>query len=90
MLLKGDTKVNTKNSKVDWILLYFAIINRQQRIVKLLLNKGINIKAKDKKCWTPWLFTELKKHSAVVKLLLDEGADLESWNIVSRIRMPLS
>jgi ankyrin repeat protein len=48
-------------------------------VVKLLLEKGAELKSKDKKySRTPLLWAASNGHEAVVKLLLEKGAELES------------
>jgi hypothetical protein len=49
-----------------------------QAVVKLLLNKGVNLESKDNTGRTPLSFAAVGSHEAVVKLLLNKGADLES------------
>jgi ankyrin repeat protein len=46
--------------------------------VKLLINKGTNLKAKDKNGQTPLLHATINGHGAVVKQLINKGANLEA------------
>jgi ankyrin repeat protein len=47
-------------------------------VVKLLLEKGAELEAKDSAGHTPLWLTVGKGHEAVVKLLLEKGAELEA------------
>ncbi|KAK7409434.1 hypothetical protein QQX98_008395 [Neonectria punicea] len=47
-------------------------------IVKLLLEKGANVEAKDDYGWTPLLWAAENGHEGIVKLLLEKGADIEA------------
>ncbi|MBE3049891.1 ankyrin repeat domain-containing protein, partial [Candidatus Bathyarchaeota archaeon] len=59
---------------VDWMPLLSAAENGHEAIVKLLLEKGAYIEAKDSSGWTPLLSAAENGHEAIVKLLLEKGA----------------
>ena len=47
-------------------------------VVKLLLEKGIELDSKEEHSWTPLLCATMNGHEMVVKLLLKKGAKLVS------------
>lgn len=53
---------------------YFGV----EIIVKLLLEKGAEVEAKNSWAQTPLLYAAQKGHEAVVRLLVEKGAELES------------
>jgi ankyrin repeat protein len=52
----------------------------QEAVVKLLLNQGAEIEAKDKRERTALHLAKDKRHNDVVKLLLDRGAKIRGRN----------
>ncbi|KAK3392746.1 hypothetical protein B0H63DRAFT_491065 [Podospora didyma] len=65
-------------------LLSRAILEGDEAVVKLLLDKGANIKAYGRRDRTLLLWAVDKGHEAIVKLLLDKGADMEAYNWMDR------
>jgi ankyrin repeat protein len=47
-------------------------------VVKLLLEKGVELESNEEHGWTPLLCAATNGHEMVVKLLLEKGAELES------------
>ncbi|KAL9118809.1 MAG: hypothetical protein Q9187_004635 [Circinaria calcarea] len=60
--------------------LHFAVQFSTKEIVKLLLERGADIKAKDAEEWTVLHFAARRDDDALVQLLLDNGADVEARN----------
>ena len=59
--------------------LWRAAAEGNEAVVKLLLEKGADLEARDSLgCRTPLWWAARNKHEAVVKLLLEKGADLEA------------
>jgi ankyrin repeat protein len=59
-------------------LLLWAAEEGHEAVVKLLLEKGAELEAKDSSGWTALIWAAEKGHEAVVKLLLKKGAKLEA------------
>jgi ankyrin repeat protein len=57
-------------------------------MVKLLLEKGVELESKEEHGWTPLSCAAMNGHETVVKLLLKKGAELESKD--ERGQTPLS
>ena len=60
--------------------LFRAAIDGHAATVKLLLDKGANINARDKHDYTPLIFAASQGHAEVVKILLERGADVTAKN----------
>ncbi|WP_372369366.1 ankyrin repeat domain-containing protein [Candidatus Uabimicrobium sp. HlEnr_7] len=73
-LIEKSTDVNGGNSKNQTTPLIYAIENLE--FMKLLLEKGANVKAKDKYGNTALLKACSMKNIDIVKLLLEKGADI--------------
>ncbi|RMZ79078.1 hypothetical protein DV737_g3580, partial [Chaetothyriales sp. CBS 132003] len=67
--------------------LLLAARNGHEAVVKLLLEKGADLEARDEDSETPLLQAAWTGHEAVIKLLLEKGADLEARD--RRDRTPL-
>ncbi|KAH0542984.1 hypothetical protein FGG08_002672 [Glutinoglossum americanum] len=70
-------------------LLQKAASNGHEPIVKLLLERGADIEAKDKDGWTVLQRAVSNGHELVVNLLLERGADVEAkgkgrWTVLQR------
>ena len=59
-------------------LVYKAIGSGHAGMVKLLLEKSVDLESKDSAGWTGLTIAAQNGHEGVVKLLLEKGADLES------------
>jgi hypothetical protein len=80
-----DVKDTYDRSPLSW-----AVEKGHEAVVKLLLEKGAELEAKDNRYGqTPLSWAAVKGHEAVVKLLLEKGAELESKDNGSG-RTPLS
>jgi ankyrin repeat protein len=77
-LLAGNWKINEQDS-YGRTPLSLAALYGHAAVVKLLLEKGVDVESKDP-TWgqTPISLAAEKGHAAVVKLLLEKGADLDS------------
>lgn len=60
--------------------LMIAAEHGSEKVVKLLLEKGINVNDKNDNGWTALMFASEKGHDKVVKMLLEHGADINSKN----------
>ena len=54
--------------------------NGQSEISEILINKGIDINAKDKDGNTPLIYSFKNVHRRIIKLLIDKGADVTAKN----------
>jgi ankyrin repeat protein len=77
LLETGRVDMDLKDYDSQTLLLW-AIKNRHEVVVKLLLEKGAEIEAKSSSGWTPLSWAAGKGHKAVVKLLLEKGAEIEA------------
>jgi ankyrin repeat protein len=68
---------NADSSKVKDALLEAAKLGRNA-VVRLLLEKGAELKTKDSYGQTPLSWSARNRHEAVVKLLLEKGAKLKT------------
>ncbi|KAH8710123.1 hypothetical protein GQ44DRAFT_627087, partial [Phaeosphaeriaceae sp. PMI808] len=59
-------------------LLSYAIENRHEAVIKLLLKKGTKLESKDNNSRTLLLYTIRNRYEVVIKLLLKKGTKLES------------
>lgn len=61
----------------DALIHVFAVRGRTS-VVKFLLEKGVDVDARDQKGRTPLICSVINGHAETVKLLLDSGANIES------------
>ncbi|KZL78694.1 multiple ankyrin repeats single KH domain (pfs domain-containing protein) [Colletotrichum tofieldiae] len=92
MLLNKGADVNAQGGHYSNALQAASLIGHKEtplvtasyrghlKVVKLLLEKGANIKIKDIDGWTPLNAASSKGHLEVVKLLLEKGADITVTN----------
>jgi ankyrin repeat protein len=65
--------------------------NKHEAIVKLLLEKGVDVKSRDRDYGqTPLSWAAAKEHETAVKLLLKKGADMESKGNFDQIPLLLA
>lgn len=62
----------------SWTPLYFALLNENAPLVKLLISKGANVNLKDDDGWTPIIQAVHNNSLEFVKLLVEAGADVNS------------
>jgi ankyrin repeat protein len=67
-----------ESDSVSQTLLHRAATGVHERVVKLLLKKGVELESKDCEGWMPLWGAAARGDEAVVKLLLEKGAELES------------
>jgi ankyrin repeat protein len=83
-LVEADSKDKDKRTPLSW-----AAERGHGAVVKLLVEKGADVKSKDTSYGqTPLLRAAANGHEAAVKLLVEKGADVESKD-TSYGRMPL-
>lgn len=76
LLLTNGSKVNSKNKKPSNTPLHFAAINGDIEIVKMLLDRGANIDAKNQYGRTPLHNAIENKKMEITELLLNRGANI--------------
>ena len=75
-LISRGADVNAIKGSYGWIPLFYAARYGKNEIVKLLLDRGADVNAKDSYGWTPLLYAAAHGKNEIVKLLLDRGADV--------------
>jgi len=80
LLASNPVLINTKEQKRQESLLHVATRNNQPDMAKLLIEKGLDINAKNNLGATPLLIASLNGYVDLVKLLLSSGADLRITN----------
>lgn len=83
-LLEGrDVNLKTEGED-DWNLLHMALLSVSRlpspRMVRHLIELGVDVNARDRRRWTPLHFAARTKNPAVVKLLVEAGADVNATN----------
>jgi hypothetical protein len=75
LLLDSDATIDAADSR-RWTPLMYAVVNGHAGFVRLLLEKGANVNAREEKGRTPLLLAATYgDHPTVVRALLDAGAD---------------
>ena len=69
--------INAKN-KDKGVPLHNAALSGDERIVKLLIEKGANVNAEKEHGWTPLLLATKNGHIDTIKALLDKDADVNA------------
>lgn len=67
----------------DGSLLHFAIENRKQNVVKILIKFGANVNVKNSLSQTPLLTAVLSRQVEMAEMLLKAGADVNSQDYVN-------
>ena len=77
-LLKNEDGLESQDV-YEWTPLFYAVVNGQEAMVKLLLEKGAKLNINDRGIfqYSPLLYAVNEGHEGTVKLLLEKGADLE-------------
>jgi ankyrin repeat protein len=70
--------VESKDTEYGRTPLSWAAECGREAVLKLLVEKGADVKSKDSCGRTPLSWAAEKGHEAVVELLLEKGADVES------------
>ena len=60
--------------------LFEACLVRDIKIVKFLVEEGVDIEAKDNRGYTPLHFASYHGCTEIIKFLVEEGADIEAKN----------
>ena len=85
MLLDTDEDINAVGSTLNWIPLYYAVRRGHIDTVRLLLDKGADINARDRLFRTSLYYAFSSGRVDIVILLLDRGADINVRDGLSRI-----
>lgn len=70
-----DLRNRTKKNKASSALME-AVVDGQYEIVKLLIEKGADVNAKDRDGWTALLWAIHYEYPEIIKLLVENGADI--------------
>ena len=76
-LLELGADIETKNDKYVYTPLYRAVIDKNEPMARLLLEKGANVEARDHIRGTILCQAVLNHDERIVRLLLEHGADIE-------------
>ena len=77
-LLECNEYADSKDAQYGRTPLSWAAENGHEAVVKLLLEKAIDVDSKDNSNQTPLLWAARNGHEAVVRLLLEKAADVDS------------
>jgi ankyrin repeat protein len=77
-LMTEGADINQTNKPDDQNILMAAAMGGQTDMVKLLLDKGLDVAAKDKRGQTALIVASAAGNAKVVELLLDRGADVNA------------
>ena len=77
-MLLGDENKNVQNDS-GWTLLYQAVYNDDERMVRMLLNRNVDVNLPNNDGWTPLYQAVFKKNKRMVQMLL-EKADVNIQN----------
>ncbi|OAP64317.1 hypothetical protein AYL99_00289 [Fonsecaea erecta] len=74
LLLEKGAALESRDSRFDRTPLFWAVRNRHEAVVKLLLDRGAEVDTKDKTGQTPLVWARHRGRTSLVKLLLEHGA----------------
>ncbi|KAI5778825.1 hypothetical protein EDC01DRAFT_634306 [Geopyxis carbonaria] len=77
-LLNQETIVSQGDNEHRVPLLHWAALNSQEGVVRMLLDRGANIEAKDRLGRAAIHIASLNSGEGIVRMLLDRGADIET------------
>jgi ankyrin repeat protein len=72
--------------KAGWTPLHFASGKGHLNVVRVLVDHGADMNAKQQHLWVPLYLVPCNDHFETVRLLLDRGANVDEWN-VGRLRV---
>jgi len=79
--INSGTDVNEINDSNGQIALHYAAIHNHKEIIKILIDSGSNIDAKDNLYMTPLHLAALGGHKKIVKMLINSGALINLINL---------
>jgi ankyrin repeat protein len=79
-LLQKGADINYKDPKIGWTSLHYATSAESIAVVKLLINKGADINARNNQGATPLLVAVQHDSLPITKLLLARGADVNLYD----------
>jgi ankyrin repeat protein len=77
-LLEESVELEFNDGDSGRTSLWYALENRHEAIVKLLLDKGADVASKNRSGQTLLWYALKNGHNTIVKLLLDKGANVAS------------
>jgi ankyrin repeat protein len=76
--------VNSRTQGDGWNLLHMVLMSVSEapkpKVVKHLINLGVDVNARDRRRWTPLHFAARAKSPPVIQLLIDAGAQVNVEN----------
>ena len=88
--IKAGTDVNEINNSNGQIALHYAAIHNHNEIIKILIDSGSNIDAKDNLDMTPLHLAALGGHKKIVKMLINSGALINPINLHGKTPIDLA
>jgi ankyrin repeat protein len=89
-LLKVWAEVEARDGW-GWTALHFASLNDHEPVVRLLLDRGADMKARDSTAgWMPLHWASIQGRVAIVRLLLDKGADVTATTITGETALHIA
>lgn len=83
-LYKNEHNIRATEPHLQRTPLHYAAYFGQEKIVKLLIDSGMDINAQDKEGNTPLHLAALKKHYDVIDMLVEQNADPLKENLKSQ------
>jgi ankyrin repeat protein len=69
MLLKRGARIDVHHNNIGWTPLHFAVFNRQTQVVRLFLEHGADVNARDSLSRTPSQVGSEKGYDEIMELL---------------------